>query len=166
MPSTDLDLQKLQKRFGELRSAAHSLVGQARWARLVELLTDWPQEHLIEVVLPYLEDVLRGDTSPREAPARWYELDDEQLQVHPAFGLARSCKPPRLPLERLAVFLSSPHLQQLTCLDLSDHAIGDEGARAIANSPHLKKITSLGLSDNQLGEEGAAAIESQRPHDP
>ena len=76
-----------QTRFGELRSAAHSLVGDTRWNALCELLTDWPEEHLVEVVIPYLEDLLRDDTSPRWAPEPWCSFGRRSLTGHPAFAL-------------------------------------------------------------------------------
>ena len=154
---TDLALD-LHSRFGELRSAAHTLTGDARWARLVELLTDWPHEHLVEVVIPYLEDLLRDDDSPRSAPAHWLEIRDEQLQIHPAFGLARSCEPLGLPLKHLIVFFSSPSFQHITKLDLSNNELGDEGAKTLASSPHLKNLTTLQLWDNQIGAQGAQAL--------
>jgi Leucine-rich repeat (LRR) protein len=160
MRSHDLDVQTLQKRFGELRSAAHSLKGDERWWRIIDLLYDydWPHDYLVEVVVPYLEEMLRDDTSARQAPAHWYDLDGEQLTVSPAFVLARSCTLAELTAKRLAVFSSSPHLEKLTSLDISYNKIGASGAAALASSPHLAQLTSLNLWGNEIGDEGTKAL--------
>ena len=40
---------------------------------------------------------------------------------------------------------TSPHLANLTALDLRHNRIGDKGAEALASSPHLINLTSLNL---------------------
>jgi hypothetical protein len=148
----------LQKSFGELRSAAHALTGDERWTALCELLHDWPQPHLQEVVLPYLEEVLRDDTSARLAPERWLRVRRDQLNIHPAALLARSCVHCEGDPKRLNLLVSSPLIQNLTSLDLYDSQVGVEGANALASSPYLQNLTALYLGDNNLGDEGAATI--------
>lgn len=152
----------LASRFGDLRSAAHSLTGDERWDTLTKLLDDWPQPHLQDVVLPYLQETLRDDMSRREAPKRWLALDGERLDVHPAFCLAR-----RLTLDcyddgdsgydKAKHLLNSPHLNHLTSLHLIRTWIRDEGAQALTNCAHL---THLHLGYNEIFAEGAAALAS------
>ena len=156
---TDLALD-LQSRFGELRSAAHTLTGDARWSALCAWLEDWPHEHLAQVVIPYLEDLLRDDDSERKAPEGWCELGDAKLLLHPAFALARACRPLGLTLKRLAVFLSSPSFQHITKLDLSNNKLGARGAKALAHAPHLKSLTALDLFYNDLRDAGVKALAS------
>ncbi len=55
---------------------------------------------------------------------------------------------------------NSPHLANLTSLDLRQNEIGPEGVRAIVRFPYpyFTKLTSLDLSDNGIGDEGAREI--------
>ena len=102
----------MSSRFGELRSLMHSTRGKARWSALVRLLETWPQAHLEQVVLPYLQDLLRDDPSPRHAPEHWRSIDAGQVHVHPAWPLS-------------------------SALDMYNSNLGDEGAAPIpsAGSP-------------------------------
>lgn len=132
-------MSSLSSRFGELRSLAHSLQGQARWRAMIKLLEAWPQEHLELVVLPYLHDMLRDDLTPRYAPAHWYGITKGNIDhVHPAWSLC-------------------------SALDLYNNELGDEGAQNLAHSPHLEHITHLNLWNNLLLAPGVTAI-VQSPH--
>ena len=53
---------------------------------------------------------------------------------------------------------ASPYLQKLTRLDLMNAGIGDTGAQALATSPHLQHLASLNLEDNSIGPVGLAAF--------
>lgn len=55
---------------------------------------------------------------------------------------------------------ASPHLSNLTALDLCYAKVGDEGAHALATSPHLTRLTSLDLSANLITSAGASALAS------
>ena len=44
-------------------------------------------------------------------------------------------------------------MEILTCLNLKNNQIGDEGAQAIANSPHMASLTSLNLSRNEIRDD-------------
>jgi hypothetical protein len=55
----------------------------------------------------------------------------------------------------------SPHLQQLTHLDLGNNRIGDEGARALAEAPHLGQLVQLDLRNNILGEDARAMLRAR-----
>ena len=157
-------MTELQARFGELRSAVHSLEGDARWTKLTELLNDWPEDHFHELVLPYLEGILRHDTSLREAPQRWHTIDAHRLIVHHAFALARAVRwTDMLSLEDLGVLVGSPDIDHITHLHLTHYNFGDEGAVAIARAPHLKNLTHLHLDHNGLSDEGVKALASS-PH--
>ena len=46
------------------------------------------------------------------------------------------------------------------CLNLAYKLMGDEGAKAIAASPHLAQLTQLNLGGNSIGDEGARALEN------
>ncbi len=63
----------------------------------------------------------------------------------------------------LAALAASPHLRNLTTLDLCYNKLGPEGARALAASPHLRNLTTLDLWHNDLGAEGAQALAAS-PH--
>ena len=52
----------------------------------------------------------------------------------------------------------SPHLRNLTVLDLSGNAIGDKGAVALAESPHLRNLAELDLTHAELTDRGAVAL--------
>ncbi len=53
---------------------------------------------------------------------------------------------------------ASPHLANLSHLDLRGNGIGDAGARELAASPHLANLSHLDLRNNQVGAEGRAAL--------
>lgn len=132
-------MSSLSSRFGELRSLAHSLQGQARWRAMIKLLEAWPQEHLELVVLPYLHDMLRDDLTPRYAPAHWYGITKGNIDhVHPAWSLC-------------------------SALDLYNNELGDEGAQNLARSAHLEHITYLNLWNTSILTQGVEAI-VQSPH--
>jgi uncharacterized protein (TIGR02996 family) len=57
----------------------------------------------------------------------------------------------------------SPHLHNLTTLNLARNGIGAAGAEALAQSPHLHNLTTLNLSLNRIGAAGVEAL-AQSPH--
>ena len=61
----------------------------------------------------------------------------------------------------------SPHLAQLTYLDLSVYlaevGAGDAGAEALAGSPSMSNLEHLGLVENSVGDAGALAL-ARSPH--
>ena len=59
---------------------------------------------------------------------------------------------------QVANFAASPHLKNLTHLDLGWNNIRDAGAQALAASPHLTNLTRLHLAGNQIGDAGAQAL--------
>src|SRR6202140_1564481 len=65
--------------------------------------------------------------------------------------------------DQIEALTASPHLQNLTYLDLGEKHIGDAGAQALANSPHLQNLTYLNLRGNQIGAAGAQALATS-PH--
>ena len=64
---------------------------------------------------------------------------------------------------QVAEFAASPHLKNLTRLDLWNNQIGDAGVQALAASPHLSNLTQLYLAGNQIGDAGAQALAAS-PH--
>lgn len=155
----------LNDRFGQLRSAAHSLSGESRWEALVKQLEDWPHEHLAEVVLPYLHALLLDDPSPREAPERWFTPHPEAPSFHPAWSLVTKLTSINRELtpQQVIALASSEQLQGLTALNISADDINDEGVQALALSPHLRQLRSLELSHANLSAESAIAIAGS-PH--
>ena len=65
--------------------------------------------------------------------------------------------------EGAATLAASPYLANLTSLSLWNNRIGDTGARALAASPYLARLTSLSLTYIPIGAEGAAALAAS-PH--
>lgn len=153
--------RELQERFGELRSAAHTLSGEERWQRLTTLLDDWPHEHLNHVVLPYLEAALAGDMSPRRAPDHWLHLAGDKCQLHPAVALARSlCVMHRCNLRyiELDALVNAPHMSKINALDLSWNELKDVWLTPIARSPYVKGLNALNLSYNHISHLGIEAL--------
>jgi uncharacterized protein (TIGR02996 family) len=62
-----------------------------------------------------------------------------------------------------AELAASPHLANLTCLDLAGAQVGDAVCEAIAASPHLARLTRLHLNGNRLGDHGVSAL-ARSPH--
>jgi hypothetical protein len=87
---------------------------------------------------------LAGLTSLRLLPSRGY----------PALNLGVS---------GTKVLVQSPHLANLTLLDLTGHRIGVGGTAAVANSPHLRRLRTLILTNNKIGPKGARALAAS-PH--
>ena len=54
--------------------------------------------------------------------------------------------------------VSSPHLEQLTTLDLLHREIGDRGASTLAGSPTPPHLKVLNLGWNSIGDAGASAL--------
>jgi uncharacterized protein (TIGR02996 family) len=72
------------------------------------------------------------------------------LRLRPGFGD-----------EELSGLVNSPHVASLKELELtgsSEGTIGHAGARALAESPHLTNLTSLQLSSLEIGDEGVTAL--------
>lgn len=59
--------------------------------------------------------------------------------------------------------LDREHFPSLFALELSDNALGDSGAKLLAESPMLAGIRWLDLSRNNIGDAGAAALAAS-PH--
>lgn len=150
----------MSSRFGELRSLMHSTRGKARWSALVRLLETWPQEHLEQVVLPYLQDMLRDDPSPRYAPEHWRSIDAGEVHVHPAWPLSSALDMYNSDLgdEGAYTLAHSPHMANLTHLNLWNASIKVDGIRALIQSPQLAHLRVLNLGGNMFGDEGAAAL--------
>jgi uncharacterized protein (TIGR02996 family) len=64
-------------------------------------------------------------------------------------GLSLSC---------IQALLASPHLPNLTDLDISGNSLGTGAVCALAASPALARLTSLDLFGNGVGDGGAAAL--------
>jgi uncharacterized protein (TIGR02996 family) len=62
--------------------------------------------------------------------------------------------------EGLRALLTSSHLAALTDLGLDRNAVGDEGAKVVANLPAPTQLTSLSLGCNRIGPAGATALAS------
>jgi uncharacterized protein (TIGR02996 family) len=58
----------------------------------------------------------------------------------------------------MAAIAASPHLKNLTTLNLRGNYIRDEGVQALAASPHLKNLTTLYLGYNRIGTTGVQAL--------
>jgi uncharacterized protein (TIGR02996 family) len=63
----------------------------------------------------------------------------------------------------LSDLAASPHLAQLSTLDLTANKIGDEGVKALVASPHLAQLTTLLLARNEIGQDGGQWLASS-PH--
>jgi uncharacterized protein (TIGR02996 family) len=57
-----------------------------------------------------------------------------------------------------AELAASPHLANLTCLNLNCAGVDDSVCEAIADSPHLARLTELHLNGNRIGECGVGAL--------
>ena len=155
---------KEAERFGELRSAAHTLVGEARWARLVELLEDWPADPLEQVALPYLRDLLREDTSERQAPRAWWRLGPGG-SVHPAWPLVNM-----LCIDRTHALLTDAHLASIQTLELRDISPSRHRWRQTKNLHTLRFFGCFffeGLAESLWSDEPPSqlrALELRRNH--
>jgi Ran GTPase-activating protein (RanGAP) involved in mRNA processing and transport len=56
---------------------------------------------------------------------------------------------------------NSPHLAQLTCLDLSDNWIRNAGAAVLAASPYLERLAALRLNRNPIGRDGKRPLQAR-----
>jgi uncharacterized protein (TIGR02996 family) len=63
-------------------------------------------------------------------------------------------------VERLS---SSPFLQRVTYLDMSNNPVRDPGARCLANSRHLARVQGLNLGSSGIGDAGLNALGAS-PH--
>jgi hypothetical protein len=94
------------------------------------------------------------------------QLDDAQLEVlarEPALARLTSLalrQGYRITARGARALADSPHLADLTSLDLFYARLGDEGALALASSPHLARLTSLSLIACGVGPAGAQALAS------
>lgn len=52
------------------------------------------------------------------------------------------------------VLANTPNLVNLTSLRLANCGIGDDGARALANSPHLNRVEALDVENNPITDNG------------
>lgn len=142
----------------ELRGLIHTEQDHdVRWAALTAMLEMWPPELIAEYALPYLDGVLRDDTSARLAPSHWICGDEYDVEVHPAWPLVRTYahehhKEGALPI------MSSAYMAHLNKLDLALNQLGAEGAHALARAQHLTQLTELDLYFNELGHQGAQAL--------
>jgi len=64
--------------------------------------------------------------------------------------------------EHVRALAASPHLAQLTTLDLFDNLIGDAGVEALVASPHLTRLTKLSMGGCQIRERGVRALAGSR----
>jgi hypothetical protein len=62
--------------------------------------------------------------------------------------------PPGLGDEGLSAFVASPHLGNLTTLELPNNDIHDRGVRSLAASPSITKLEALYLDINVIGAAG------------
>jgi hypothetical protein len=182
-------MKDLNKVFGNIRSIAHSMTGERRWEAIIQTIDMLPEDYLHEVMIPYLDGVLRDDPSERRIPYRWF-LHEGHIRIYPACLLGKSLNSFRKIIQFPKMTVESPHMRNLTRfslmynnlgddgaialaesasmsnlthLNLCHNTIGDEGAKAIANSAHMKHLTSLVLSMNPIGDEGAKAL-AQSPY--
>lgn len=58
----------------------------------------------------------------------------------------------------IRALISSPHLSNLTTLDLCNNAMGYKCAKALASSVHLSSLRTLVLNQNSIGERGLKAL--------
>jgi uncharacterized protein (TIGR02996 family) len=64
----------------------------------------------------------------------------------------------------VAALVTSPHLARLASLDLGlNRRLGDAGALGLAGSPHLKNLTALNLAGCEITDAGAEAL-AAAPH--
>jgi uncharacterized protein (TIGR02996 family) len=80
------------------------------------------------------------------------------LLFHPHHEESYRDPPSFLPLEQVQHLLSSPHLQQLTHLQLRLSDMGDAGCKAIADSGILGRLRSLDLRHGCISDEGARIL--------
>lgn len=59
--------------------------------------------------------------------------------------------------------LSSPHLSNLTHLDLRKNNISPQGTRSLASAPYLTKLTTLDLNHNRINATTHKAL-ATAPH--
>ena len=80
----------------------------------------------------------------------------------PATGAARCALEGPGP-GRAAALARSPHLHNLTRLDLHRNFITDAGARILLTSPGLVKLTDLNVRDNPVSESLRESLRKRYP---
>ena len=157
-----------EQRFAKLREYLVK-PSEEHWTALLALLKDWEGKEDFEVAVDYAREHLNSWPDELRLFYREYEeflaLEEEHYQLKLIKKLKLKPKQNWIKIgdEGAKALANSPHLQNLTSLDLSDNDIGVEGAIALTNSPHLQNLTNLNLKRNQIGDEGATAIVNS-PH--
>src|SRR5262245_7873144 len=82
---------------------------------------------------------------------------DALFRVAPLEGLGL-----RAVAGQLAAALASPHLKQLTALDLRENHLADADVPVLTASPHLARLTDLNLRKNDLAAGGMGALAGWR----
>jgi uncharacterized protein (TIGR02996 family) len=101
------------------------------------------------------EDLPELSEVPLDALARNPALGAlTHLTVHPHYSRDHSF----LPLEQVRALVNSPHLKNLSHLQLRLAEIGDEGTRAIVESGILKRLGWLDLRNGTITDYGAKAF--------
>ncbi len=81
------------------------------------------------------------------------------LLVHPHFGASESL----LPLSQVRALVNSPHLTNLSHLQLRLSSMGDEGVRAFIESGILKRLGWLDLRNGSITDAGARLFAEYGP---
>ncbi len=167
--------QHTDELFGELRSVIHDATGEYRWHVLVPMLTTWPEEHLTQVVIPYLHDIFADEDARsafyrRDASQDWFSYAPRTWSFKPAFQLANTLAIQnkrafrtllkydevqhfkalvgrvRFTHSEAKAIAESPNVKNLRHLYLDNGALQSKGITYLAHSPHLHNLTHLSLA--------------------
>ena len=148
-----------QALMGELRSI---LAQEKSWSLLTSYISEYRKTFESEegsaILIPYLLDHLSPQEGMREMPQEWFKIVDETTIISHLCLLGNSLNLEDNNLGDVREIANSPHLQNLTSLNLGYNNIGDEEAIEIANSPHLKNLIHLNLWANWIGDEGGREL--------
>ena len=124
---------------------------EAAYAYLSEHIALWPAHIMREAPPAWLGDKLQRVSRLVSCCNRIY-VENSRAEEHK-----------RLTADQWRNFLGSPHLNNLTSLQLEATHLDDAGVRALAQSPQLAQLTHLDLASNHISDEGAQAL-AQSPH--
>ena len=140
--------------FGEIRSLANSLKGIERWNALVKLLdrTEGSDDEMVNVVIPYLEGILKREKYRRDAPEEWFKNG----KFHPAFCLANFSRPNIGPVE-FESFSNSENTRNLIGLAIDPRMsksfsahLNDDSFTKVIRSPYMENLKWLECPNNRL----------------